>query len=114
MDMRKSMPWSEPPAVLRYGAAIAVVAAAVAAGSLLEHVVKIAPVVSLLLCGVLFAAWFGGLGKAADVRCWAQSRHVLLGLSLSGFGPGGDISASEFLRRKLTTGPHLARRKALL
>ncbi|MEN3352605.1 MAG: hypothetical protein V7640_763, partial [Betaproteobacteria bacterium] len=58
--MRKSMPWSEPPAVLRYGAAIAAVVAAIAAGSLLQP--ARAPVVSLLLCGVLFAAWFGGLG----------------------------------------------------
>jgi PAS domain S-box-containing protein len=58
--MPKSMPWSEPPAVLRYGAAIAAVAAAVAVGSLLQP--ALAPVVSLLLCGVLFAAWFGGLG----------------------------------------------------
>jgi PAS domain S-box-containing protein len=58
--MPKSMPWSEPPAVLRYGAAIAAVAATVAVGSLLQP--ALAPVVSLLLCGVLFAAWFGGLG----------------------------------------------------
>jgi PAS domain S-box-containing protein len=59
--MPKSMPRSEPPAVLRYGAAITAVAAAVAA-SLLQQVVEITPVVSLLLCGVVFAAWFGGLG----------------------------------------------------
>jgi PAS domain S-box-containing protein len=58
--MRESMPRSEPPAVLRYGAAIAAVAAAVAVGTLLQP--ALAPVVSLLLCGVLFAAWFGGLG----------------------------------------------------
>jgi PAS domain S-box-containing protein len=60
--MRKSMPWSEPPAVLRYGAAIAAVAAAVTAGSLLQQAGGNAPVVSLLLCGVLFAALLGGLG----------------------------------------------------
>jgi PAS domain S-box-containing protein len=58
--MRKSMPWSEPPAGLRYGAAIAAIAAAVAVGTLLQP--ALAPVASLLLCGVLFAAWFGGLG----------------------------------------------------
>jgi PAS domain S-box-containing protein len=58
--MRKSMPWSKPPAALRYGAAIAALAAAVAAGTLLQP--ALAPVVSLLLCGVLFAAWFGGFG----------------------------------------------------
>jgi PAS domain S-box-containing protein len=46
---------------MRYGAAIAAVAAAVAA-SLLQQVGENTPVVSLLLCGVLFAAWFGGLG----------------------------------------------------
>jgi PAS domain S-box-containing protein len=60
--MPKSMPWSEPPAVLSYGAAIAAVAAAIAVGSLLQQMGGSAPAVSLLLCGVLFAAWFGGLG----------------------------------------------------
>jgi PAS domain S-box-containing protein len=60
--MRKSMPWSEPPAVLSHGAAIAAVAAAVAAGSMLQQVGGNAPMVPLLLCGVLFAAWLGGLG----------------------------------------------------
>src|SRR6266446_2552561 len=60
--MPKSMPRSELSAALRYGAAIAAVAAAVAVGSLLQQVGGNAPVVSLLLCAVLFAAWFGGLG----------------------------------------------------
>jgi len=58
--MPEFMSWSEPRAVLRYGAAIAAIAAAVAAGVLLQP--ARAPVVSLLLCGALFAAWFGGLG----------------------------------------------------
>jgi PAS domain S-box-containing protein len=61
--MPQSMLRSEPPAVLRYGAAIAAVAAAVAAGLLLQQTGGSSPVVSLLLCGVLFAAWFGGLGS---------------------------------------------------
>jgi PAS domain S-box-containing protein len=60
--MPESMARSEPPAVLRYGAAIAAVAAAVTAGSLLQQAGGNSPVASLLLCGVLFAAWFGGLG----------------------------------------------------
>src|ERR1700752_2526368 len=60
--MPQSIPRSEPPAVLRYGAAIASVVAAVAAGSLLRQGGGNAPLVSLLLCGVLFATWFGGLG----------------------------------------------------
>jgi PAS domain S-box-containing protein len=53
---------SEPPTVLTYGAAVATVVAVLAAGLLLQRFFEIAPVVSLLLCGVLFAAWFGGLG----------------------------------------------------
>jgi PAS domain S-box-containing protein len=56
------MPWSEPPAAVRYGVAIAAIAAAVATGSLVQDVLEITPVISLLLCGLLFAAWFGGLG----------------------------------------------------
>jgi PAS domain S-box-containing protein len=61
--MPQSMPWSEPTAVARYGAAVGTIAVVVAAASLLKHTLEIEPVVSLLLCGVLFAAWFGGLGS---------------------------------------------------
>jgi PAS domain S-box-containing protein len=62
MSKAGSRSWSEPPTVLRYGAAVAAVAAALAGGLLLQHLFEITPVVSLLLCGVMFAAWFGGLG----------------------------------------------------
>ena len=54
--------WSEPPIVLRYGVAIVAVAAALAGALLLQRFFEITPAVSLSLCGVLFAASFGGLG----------------------------------------------------
>jgi PAS domain S-box-containing protein len=54
--------WPEPPIVIRYGVAIVAVAAALAGALLLQHFFEITPAVSLFLCGVLLAAWFGGLG----------------------------------------------------
>ena len=50
------------PIVLRYGVAIGAVAAALAGALLLQRFFEITPAVSLFLCGVLFAASFGGLG----------------------------------------------------
>jgi K+-sensing histidine kinase KdpD len=62
MSKTGSLSWSESPTILRYGVAVAAVAAALAGGLLLQHFFEITPVVSLLLCGVMFAAWFGGFG----------------------------------------------------
>src|SRR5262245_53418291 len=53
---------SWPVSVIRYGTAIAAVAAAVGAALGLQHALEITPVVSLMLCGILFASWAGGLG----------------------------------------------------
>jgi PAS domain S-box-containing protein len=51
-----------PVSVIRNGTAIAAVAAAVGANLWLQHALEISPVVSLMLCSVLFASWAGGLG----------------------------------------------------
>jgi two-component system sensor kinase FixL len=47
---------------LRYGVAIASVALATFAAILLDTHLHTAPTVSVLLCAILFVAWFGGLG----------------------------------------------------
>jgi PAS domain S-box-containing protein len=62
--MARSNPlWpSAPGAILRYAVALLAVAAAVAVGLLLDRFLQTAPTVSLFLCAVLFAAWFGGAG----------------------------------------------------
>jgi K+-sensing histidine kinase KdpD len=62
--MARSNPlWpSAPGAILRYAVAVLAVAAAVVVGLLLDRFLQTAPTVSLFLCAVLFAAWFGGAG----------------------------------------------------
>jgi PAS domain S-box-containing protein len=52
--------WPEPPATLRYGAAVLSVVAAVSAVSLMESYLPVAPHVSSFLIAIMFSAWFGG------------------------------------------------------
>src|SRR5262249_34281027 len=63
-SMARSSPlWpSAPGAILRYAVAVLAVAAAVVVGVLLDRFLQTAPTVSLFLCAILFAAWFGGAG----------------------------------------------------
>lgn len=51
-----------PPAVLAYGVAIAAVAGALAITLLLDRYLQSMPTALLLLCAIMFAAWFGGSG----------------------------------------------------
>jgi PAS domain S-box-containing protein len=53
---------SAPGAIPRYAVAVLAVAAAVVVGLLLDRFLQTAPTVSLFLCAVLLAAWFGGAG----------------------------------------------------
>src|SRR5882724_12011326 len=61
--MPKSVPllWSKPPAILRYIVAVLAVAAALVAGLLLDTQLNAAPLVSLFVCAIMFATWFGGV-----------------------------------------------------
>jgi PAS domain S-box-containing protein len=54
--------WSKPPATVRYGVAALAVVTALATGSFLSTTFASAPFVSLFICAVMLAAWFGGLG----------------------------------------------------
>ncbi len=62
--MPKSSPswWSKPPSLLRYAIAVLSVAAALVAALLLDRFLESAPFVSLFLCAIMFATWFGGVG----------------------------------------------------
>src|SRR5258707_13550784 len=53
--------WSNPSAILRYTVAVLSVAAALVAGLLLDTHLDTAPFVSLFVCAIMFATWFGGL-----------------------------------------------------
>jgi PAS domain S-box-containing protein len=66
VKMFKSNPpplwWSRRSPILRYAGAVLSVAIAVVAGRLIVVFLHTEPFVSLFLCAVMFAAWFGGFG----------------------------------------------------
>ena len=61
--MRKSGPlrWRNSSAIVRYAVAVLSVAAALVAGLLLDTQLNTAPFVSLFVCAIIFATWFGGV-----------------------------------------------------
>src|SRR5882672_9539708 len=61
--MPNSIPlwWSNPSAILRYTVSVLSVAAALVAGLLLDTQLNTAPFVSLFVCAIMFATWFGGV-----------------------------------------------------
>lgn len=52
----------QPPPILGYGVALVTVAGAVLAAYLADTLLQTSPYVSLFLCGIMFVAWFGGVG----------------------------------------------------
>jgi PAS domain S-box-containing protein len=54
--------WSKPSAISRYAIAALSIALALVVAELTVVFLHTEPVVSLFLCAILFAAWFGGLG----------------------------------------------------
>ena len=56
--------WPSPFALLGYGAAIVSVTVALTVALLLDAFLQSMPYVSLLLCSIMFVAWFGGLGPS--------------------------------------------------
>src|SRR6266404_6040496 len=55
-------PPQQDAAVLSYSVAILSVVAALVAGQLFDTFMQTDPLVSLSLCAIMFAAWFGGVG----------------------------------------------------
>ena len=56
--------WPSPAAILTYAVAILSVTTALVAGLLLDKFLHTTPYVSLFLCSIMFAAWFGGVGPS--------------------------------------------------
>jgi PAS domain S-box-containing protein len=54
--------WPKPSTILRYAMAALSVVAALVAGLQLDRFLETAPFVSLFLCAIMFASWFGGVG----------------------------------------------------
>src|SRR5258708_23897434 len=61
MSTSRTSWWPSPAAVLAYGVAILSVTMALVAGLVLDTFLQTSPYVSLFLCAIMFAAWFGGL-----------------------------------------------------
>jgi C4-dicarboxylate-specific signal transduction histidine kinase len=64
MSTSHSSRWPSLGAIFAYAVAILSVGAAAVAGWLLETDLQSSPSVSLLLCAIMFTAWFGGLGPS--------------------------------------------------
>ena len=59
--------WSKPSAISRYGIAVLSIAVAVGVAELAVVYLNDEPFVTLFLCGIMFAAWFGGFGPGLFV-----------------------------------------------
>jgi signal transduction histidine kinase len=64
MSASRSSWWPSLAAVFAYGVAILSVTTALVTGLLLDQFLQTMPYVSLFLCSIMFAAWFGGLGPS--------------------------------------------------
>ena len=64
MSASRSSWWPSLAAILAYAVAILSVTTALVTGLLLDQFLQTTPYVSLFLCSIMFAAWFGGLGPS--------------------------------------------------
>ena len=64
MSTPSSPAWPKPSTTVGYGVAVLTVATAVVAARLFAEFLDTNPIVSLFLCGIMFVAWFGGVGPA--------------------------------------------------
>ena len=79
--MLKSNPslwWSQPSAVLRYAIAVLSIALALAVADLALVYLNDEPFVTLFLCAIMFAAWFGGFGPGLFAAALAVSTFAYL------------------------------------
>src|SRR5260370_17523348 len=56
--------WPKPLTISSYAMAVLSVAVAIIAAELITRLLHAEPIASSMLCAVIFAAWFGGLGSA--------------------------------------------------
>src|SRR5882762_10060042 len=61
-DLRRS--WPEAHRISYYAMALLSVAVAIVAAEFMARLLNAEPIASLMLCAVIFAAWFGGFGPA--------------------------------------------------
>src|ERR1700722_12354041 len=56
--------WLKPPTISHYAMATLSVALAIIAVELITRLLHAEPIASMMLCAVIFAAWYGGFGPA--------------------------------------------------
>jgi K+-sensing histidine kinase KdpD len=56
--------WPKPLTISYYAMAVSSVAVAIIAAEFITRLLHAEPIASLMLCAVMFAAWFGGFGPA--------------------------------------------------
>jgi PAS domain S-box-containing protein len=79
MGKHRRLLWSEPSAVSRYAIAVLSVAIAVVVTEVLTRLLHTEPIASLMLCAVIFAAWWGfGSGLLAIVLSVFAFHYYLL------------------------------------
>ena len=61
-DLRRS--WPEARSISYYAMAVVSIAVAIIAAEFLARLLNAEPITSLMLCAVIFTAWFGGFGPA--------------------------------------------------
>jgi C4-dicarboxylate-specific signal transduction histidine kinase len=100
MSTSRSSWWPSLAAILAYGVAILSVTTALVTGLLLDQFLQTMPYVSLFLCSIMFAAWFGGLGPSLLATVTA----ILL-FTYYFVGPGGsfEVAAKDVPRVVLFT-----------
>jgi PAS domain S-box-containing protein len=64
MSTPSSLGWPKPTTTVSYGIAVLMVATVVFSARLFAERLDANPIVSLFLCGIMFVAWFGGVGPA--------------------------------------------------
>src|SRR5437879_3464276 len=62
LNLQRQYP--KPPAIVGYATAVLSVSGAIIAAELITRLFHAEPIVSSMLCAVIFAAWFGGFGPA--------------------------------------------------
>ena len=100
MSTSRTSWWPSPAAVLAYAVAILSVTMALVIGLLLDQFLQTTPYVSLFLCSIMFAAWFGGFGPSL----LATGLAILL-FTYYFVDPGGsfEVAANDIPRVALFT-----------
>src|SRR3979411_566569 len=88
--------WPKLPAISYYAMAVLSVAVGIVAAELITRLLHAEPIASSMLCAVIFAAWFGGLGPALlAITLALLAFHYYLVPPINSFTWKEDLFASD-------------------